>query len=306
MIIITAPVHPILLDTLKDKGYPFVYLPQLDYNGLLVEIPSATGLIVATHIKIDRKMIDLGSQLKWIGRLGSGMEHIDVAYANGKNIICESSPEGNRNAVAEHTLGLLLNLLRNINKSANELKKSLWLREENRGFELAGKVVGIIGFGNTGSAFAKLLSSFDVTILAYDKYKVGFGNEMVKESSEEEIYKQADVISFHVPLNAETQHMADGHFFEALSKNPLIINSSRGKIIETNSLIYAIKSAMISGAALDVLENENLTSYTEDEKNSLNFLVNQNNVIITPHIAGYSYEATFKMSCVLLEKLGIL
>lgn len=306
MIIITAPVHPILLDTLSKKGYEFIHEPKMDYESLYHQIHNATGLIVATQIQIDRSMIDKAVNLKWIGRLGSGMEHIDVAYAQEKNIKCVSSPEGNRNAVAEFALGLLLSLMRNIHISAVEVRNFEWKREANRGEELTGKTIGIIGYGNTGAAFAKLLSSFDVTILVYDKYKSNIKDEYVKESSLEEIQKYADIISFHLPLNSETEHFVDASFLDQLMRGPLIINTSRGGVVDTESVLKALDDHKIKGLALDVLENENLTSYSAEEEQILRKLSIKKNVIITPHIAGYSFQATYKMSTILLEKLGIL
>lgn len=306
MIIITAPVHDFLIETLSQKGLEYIYAPQLSYSELYNKIDAATGIIVSTNIKIDRQLIDKAVGLKWIGRIGSGMDHIDVEYAKSKNIICESSPEGNKNAVAEFAVSLLLNLMRNTYKSANEVRNHQWLRNENRGPELTGKVIGIIGYGNTGSAFAKLLSSFDVSILAYDKYKSGFGNDVVEESNLEKIFKYADVISFHLPLTIETKHFANHDFFNQLQRQPILLNTSRGSVIHTASLIAALKNGIIKAAALDVLENEQLSSYNSEEKNEFEFLINQNNVIITPHIAGYSFESTYKMSRILLEKLGII
>jgi D-3-phosphoglycerate dehydrogenase len=306
MILITAPVHNFFLDTLSEKGINFLYEPTISYAQVLEKMHDSTTLIVSTQIKVDKNLIDHAPKLKWIGRLGSGMEHIDVAYAKSKNIICESSPEGNCNAVAEHALGLLLNYYRNINTSILQVKKNKWLREENRGTEISGKTIGIIGYGHTGSAFARLLSAFNVTILAYDKYKTGFGNEFITESTEEEIVKYADVISFHLPLTTETTHYVNNAFFHKLKKQPIIINTSRGSVIDSVALINAIESRLISGALLDVLENEKLDTYTPEEKQVFETLNNFDNVMITPHIAGYSHEATYKMSKVLLEKIGII
>ncbi len=305
MIIITAKTHDFLIDTLKQKGYEVLYAPEITYAQLSEKVENATGLLVTTRIKIDKTIIDKAKKLKWIGRLGSGMELIDTNYAAEKNILCVSSPEGNRNAVGEHALGMLLNLMNNISKSSNEVRHGKWLREQNRGVELSGKIVGIIGFGNTGSAFAKLLSSFDVSILAYDKYKFGFGSVVVKEANLEQVCRYADVISFHLPLNEETLHFANDDFFKSLQQKPYIINTSRGAIISTTALITAIKTNKISGAALDVLENEKIDSLNKEEAEQYQFLNGQENVLITPHIAGYSKEAFYKMSKVLLEKLGI-
>ena len=308
-VIVTAAVHPFLLETLTQKGFEVCYEPTITYDQLSLQIPDAIGLIVTTRLQIDSKIIEAAKAIKWIGRLGSGMELIDTELAESKGILCMSSPEGNCTAVGEHSVGLLLNLMHRIHHAYGQIKMGQWVRDANRGDELTGKKVGIIGFGNTGTAFAKVLSGFDVEILAHDIHPSPLGSQQFPHINLvplETIQAEAEVISLHLPLTPLTKHFANTHFFEALQKQPYFISTCRGGVTSNQSLLEALRQGQIRAAGLDVLENERLDSYNQAEKANLEALMALPNFILTPHIAGYSHEAYYKMSKILLEKLGII
>lgn len=299
-------VHPELNKILEENNFECIDGTGFTYSEILTSIEDFYGLVIRSRFIIDEKMISAARNLKFIARAGAGMENINTQFAEGRGIHCLHAPEGNRDAVGEHALGMLLCLFNKILTSDQEVRSSKWIREGNRGIELQGKTIGIIGFGNMGSAFAKRLQGFDVTILAYDKYKKDFGNNNVIETSLKEIQEKSDVLSLHVPLTSETSYMVNMKFIEGFKKEFYIINTARGKVVETEALANAIKSGKILGACLDVLEYET-TSFEQVEKEKipapLQFLFNAPNVIFTPHIAGWSYQSHKKISEVLGRKI---
>ncbi|MEI6184868.1 MAG: NAD(P)-dependent oxidoreductase, partial [Bacteroidota bacterium] len=250
-IVVAGQCHDIFIQQFKDLDKEVILSPEISYNQLLEIAPEMEGIVATTRTAIDHKLIDAASGLKWIGRLGSGMDLIDTEYAETKGISCINSPEGNCNAVAEHVMGILLNLKNKITNSYQEIKNGEWNRDKNRGDEIFGSTVGIIGFGNTGRTLSEKLRGFNVKILAYDKYLTDFGNEYVSESNMEAIQQQADIISFHVPLTEETFHYANEAFFNSLAKKPYFINACRGRVTDTVALINALKNGQIKAAGLD-------------------------------------------------------
>lgn len=304
-VLITAKVHPYLVDYLTEKGYQVLYQPAISREEVFEKIHSCIGLIVTTRIKVDQQLLDRAPRLQWIGRLGSGMETIDVDYARKKGIRCKSSPEGNCDAVGEQVLGMLLCLFSNVLKSNLQLRQNIWEREKNRGIELKEKIVGIIGYGHTGHAVARKLSGFECEVFAYDKYKTDYGDEFAKEVSLEDIYKRADIVTVHVPLDQGNYHMVNDAFFKSFAVPIYFINASRGKVVNTPDLIENLKSEQVMGACLDVLENEKMHTFSEEERAQFDFLLHAENVILTPHIAGYTKEASYKMAHYVLKKLGV-
>ncbi len=299
-------VHPVLEERLTKCGFTCVDLTKVASSELLPRIISAVGLVIRSRITLTKEILSQLSDIQFIARSGSGLENIDVSYCHEKGIRLFNSPEGNKNAVAEHALGMILSLFNHLSLSDQEIRNGIWDREGNRGVELDGKTIGIIGFGNNGAAFAKKLSGFDVKLMAYDKYKTGFGDRFVQECTLEAILEQADVISFHIPQNKETAHFFNETFLERCQKSIYLLNVSRGKIVDTKVLVSGLKLGKIKGACLDVLEFErsNFESFFEQEPSEeLAYLLSAKNVLLSPHVAGWTTESYFKLSNVLAEKI---
>lgn len=303
-VLIAAPVHKVLLQQLESLGYRYDQFEDISREQAWDIVPEYEGIVTSTRLQIDKAFIDRALNLKWVGRMGSGMEVIDVPYATKKNIHCFSSPEGNANAVAEQALGMLLALQHKIFSADIELQQGVWQREENRGIEIEGLTAGIIGFGHNGSAFARKLKAMGVTVLALDKYKTGYAEEGIVECPDpEQIYREADIISFHLPLTEETRHYFDHHFLKKMQRPFVLLNLSRGKIVEQESVLTGLKDGRIKGAALDVWEVEPVLKMEGDMKVGYQELLRMPNFIGTPHIGGYTVQALYKMSYFLGQKI---
>ncbi len=355
-VLITDDVHESLKFGLETAGFACDYLPNITDSEVRLIVKDYVGLVINSKIIVDKALLQAASRLRFVGRVGSGMEIVDRVYAGERGIAVLSSPEGNRNAVAEHALGMLLSLANNLNRAHLEVKKMDWQREKNRGFELREKTIGIIGFGHTGSSFAVKLLGLGMRIMVYDKYlPEGFLEKMpfpvsdlryprfdventeggvkslrissqyatkrysselggdydelnyefstIESVSLETLQKEADIISFHLPLTAETAHFADARFIKSCQKNVILINTSRGNVIKTADLVAALKSGKVAGACLDVFENEKTGTYTEGDKILYKKLFSFENVIVSPHIAGWTVESKERLAKILLKKI---
>ena len=307
-IIIIDEVHNALIDTLAEANYQLNYVPKIKADELKTIVADYNGIIVRSKMRISSELIDIAKNLKFIARVGAGLENIDTEYAKSKNIKVINSPEGNRDAVGEHAVAMLLNIFNKINIANTQVKTGVWDREQNRGEELGGKTIGIIGYGNTGSAFAKKLSGFNVKVLAYDKYKKGFSDNYVTETNLNNLLNKVDVLSFHVPLTDETKQMFNDGFIQKIKNNIYLINTSRGEVVDTKDLVVALKNKKIKAACLDVLEYEKLSFediYNNNNNNNaeFNYLINSENVILTPHIAGWTHQSYYKISKIIAEKI---
>ncbi len=300
-ILIVDDIHEILLEKLSKAGVKFNYQPEIDKIGAEKLIPEYDGLIIRSKFQVDKDFIDLNPSLKMIGRAGAGMDNIDESYAESKGIKLIPANEGNRDAVGEHMIGMLLSLMNNLNRGDKEVRTGLWKREENRGYELKGRTVALIGYGHNGKAMAKKLSGFDVNVIAYDKYKTGFSDQYATEVSMEEVVKRADVLSFHIPLTRETKGMVDDEYLFHFRKPIFFLMGARGGIVNIPAVLKKLDEGKIIGAAFDVLPIEKFPSLADQEW--YQDLINRENVLLSPHVAGWTFESYFKLSDVLADKI---
>lgn len=297
--------HPLLITQLQQAGFENDEDYKSDKSLILNKIENYEGIVIRSRFSIDREFIDKATRLKFIARVGAGLENIDCEYAENKGITLISSPEGNRNAVGEHTLAMLLSLLNKLKKADNEIRKGLWLREENRGYELDFLTIGIIGYGNMGKSFAKKLRGFDCEVICYD-IKEGVGDTNARQVSWAEFCQKADVVSLHTPQTPLTINMVNKKFIDQFQKNFWLINTARGKSVVTTDLVEALQKGKIKGAALDVLEYEK-TSFEDffngELPETFSYLLNADNVILTPHIAGWTIQSKTLLAQVIVDKI---
>ena len=298
-------VHPYLEEELTRHGFQCEHDFSGSYNDIKAKLGDYHGLVIRSRIPLDEPLLESADKLQFIARSGAGLENIDLAAAKKKNIAVYNSPEGNMDAVGEHAIGMLLNLFNHLNKADREVRAGIWDREGNRGLELAGKTVGIIGFGHMGSAFAKKLSGFDCRVLAYDKYKKEYAPPYVGEVALELLKSESDVISIHLPLSEETDRYVDGKFIDSCQKPFFLINTARGRHVVISDLLQGIKNGKIQGACLDVLEFEKKSFHlnSEDMPEDFKHLGQSEKVILSPHVAGWTRESYVKLSKFLVEKI---
>jgi D-3-phosphoglycerate dehydrogenase / 2-oxoglutarate reductase len=302
-ILIIDQMHPTIIPFLEGIGVKPDYRPDIKRDQVLDIVGDYTGIIVRSKMVLDREFFDKASNLKIIARAGAGLDQVDLETMRSRHIEIVNAPEGNRDALGEHAIGMLLCLFNKINLGDAQVRQGIWDREGNRGVELKNKTVGIIGYGFMGQAFVKRLASFDCNILVYDKYKRFFGDNFIKEVELERIFEEADVLSMHIPLNSETKHMINEDFLYKFKKQIYFLNSARGELAKLTTIQRAVESGKILGAVLDVLENEKLNKLTPEQTNAFNYLKASDKVLFTPHVGGWTNESYVRINEVLTSKI---
>jgi len=302
-ILIIDEMHESIIPLLERGGHEVHYRPDIEVKEILEIVGIYEGLIIRSKAPMDRALLEKATRLQFIGRAGAGLDNIDLEFLEEKGIQLFHAPEGNRDAVGEHAVGMLLSLFNHYSRADQQVRKGIWRREENRGEELAGKTVGIIGYGNMGQAFAKRLCGFDVEVLAFDKYRSDYGDEYAREASWEEIYEKAEVLSIHVPLTPETRGFLDIPTLSKFKKPIYFINTARGEVISFDTLNEALQEKLLKGAVLDVLENEKFNQMTHAQQLSFYKLAERENILFSPHVAGWTHQSYEKINQVLVEKI---
>ena len=304
--LIVDPVHESLFPMLASIGWEAHYHPDFSRSQIRDSLQEYAGLIIRSKTSVDRDLLGERPTLRFVGRAGAGLDMLDRDFLAEKGISVLHASEGNRDAVGEFTVGLLLSLLRKIPQADRGVRELIWDREGNRGEEIMGKTIGIIGYGNMGQAFARRLSGFECNVLAYDKYKADFSNGIVKEVDMETLYRETEILSLHIPLTAETRSLVDEKYLRRFAKPIILINTARGEIVSLSDLAEMMDEGIVRGAALDVLENEKLEQLTPKQLLAFNLLRKRTDVIFTPHIAGWTFDSHVKINVALVDKIKAL
>ncbi len=302
-VLIIDLMHDSINDMLLKTGFEAHYRPDIERGEILSIISDYHGIIVRSKTNIDKELIDLGTSLEFVGRAGAGIDKVDYPYLTSKNIRMINAPEGNRDAVGEHTIGMLLSILHKINTANLEVRSNIWDREGNRGWELKRRTVGIFGYGFMGSSLARKLQGFGCRVIAYDKYKSGFGTQYIEEVSLDVFKKETEILSIHVPLTAETKNLFDEKYLKSFDRLKIVLNTARGEVLQLSALLGLLETGLLYGAGLDVLENEKINKLSEGEQEIFSRLKKLPNVILTPHVAGWTFESYERINKVLVRKL---
>jgi len=304
--LIVDKMHESIMHELKRINYEADYRPEIEREEIKKVIGNYSGLIVRSKTTVDDDLVEDKGALQFIARAGAGIDQLDIDALAKRNIAVLNAPEGNKDALGEHAVGLLLSLFNKINVADAEVRNWKWLREKNRGYELQGKTVGIVGYGNMGSSFAKKLSGFDCRVIAFDKYRSYPLDQYAEGVSEEVLFNETDILSIHIPLNQENHFLIEDNYLNSFRKSIFLINTARGQVLSLLALVNFMKSGKVLGAGLDVLQNENLERMNKEEKESFEYLVRSERTVLTPHVAGWSYESYQKINRVLCEKIAAL
>ena len=302
-VLIVNKMHRSIGPMLSEIGWAVDYKPTITRDEILEILPKYEGLIIRSKTTVNQELIDRGSNLKFVARAGAGIDQVDISALEARGIMLINAPEGNRSALGEHAVGLLLAAMHNINRGAGEVKQGLWKREANRGIELGGKTVGIYGYGYMGSAFAEKLTGFGCRVIAFDKYKEEFGNRHVQEVSLEHFERETEILSIHVPLTSETRKRFTAEYLRGFPNLKFIINTARGEVLDLEGLLELLNEHRILGAGLDVLENEKIDQLNEHERSVFEALAKRDDVIMTPHVAGWTHESYVRINEVIINKM---
>ncbi|MCP4520891.1 MAG: phosphoglycerate dehydrogenase [Cytophagales bacterium] len=303
-VLIVDEMHECILPLLEKQGHEVNYVPTITKDEVLEIIEEYEGIVVRSKLSFDKHFFQQAKKLKFIARAGAGLDQIDLEEVERRKIQLFNAPEGNRDAVGEHTLAMLLLLLNNLKKGSIQIKKGIWDREGNRGYELSARTVGIIGYGNMGRAFAQRVKPMGCEVLAYDKYKTNYSDEFAREASLEELFEKCDVVSLHIPLTEETNHWINSAFFKQFHHPFWLLNTARGKVCMLDSVLKMLEEGQILGAGLDVLENEKFDQLNPSERAKIDKLSSYDNVLLSPHVGGWTFESYEKISKVLAEKIN--